>query len=353
MKKFLFSYRYHFLYWISFGLYEILSVAVVTGSFAKLLNYVFHYLLNIVLFYVHAGLILPVLQWKGRNKHIILALLIGIQTFSYLLLSWLLNGILSTKGLASLNVNTLSWSFTLSSIWRAIYFMGFATTYYFFLQYRSEQQRNLKLERAAKEKVLADKKLELELAQARHDYLHAQVNPHFLMNTLTFIYNKTHKSEPFASKAVFYLSKLLRYNLQTERGGEMRKLGPEIEQVENLLHLCRIKDNELYLDFHYSPELEEIKVIPMVLLSLAENMIKHGNLSEQERPGKISIIKKGNNIEIETVNLINTGINDTGTHSGIKNLRQRLAFAYQHKANIHMGPDEDGYFIVRLILPAF
>jgi len=352
MRKFLFLYRYHFLYWLSFGIYEVISVAVVTGSFGRLRNYIFHYLLNIVLFYSHAEITLPALNIKGKNRHLVLTLLVTAQVFIYLFMSYLLDGLLGSKVISVKGLLSMRWSFILSTLWRAVYFMGFATTYYFFLQFRSQQRRSLDLERLGKQKVLIEKQMALELADARNDYLRAQINPHFLMNTLSFIYNSTHKTEPHSAQAVFYLSKLLRYITETEHGPRISRLGLEIEQVENLLHLCRIRNNELYLDFYYQAEMEDIETIPLLLLTLSENMIKHGNLSEPDKPGTISISGDGGQVVIETVNLINTGINDTGMHSGIKNLRQRLAHQYQEKASLEYYYKDPGYFTARVIVPS-
>ncbi|TCD26559.1 hypothetical protein EZ456_13295 [Pedobacter psychrodurus] len=167
--------------------------------------------------------------------------------------------------------------------------------------------------------------------------LDSNFNPHFLFNTLTYIYNSTHKSEPRAAEAVRYLSKLMRYALECEHGPEIMPLEAEIRQVENLLQLSRIKQPDLFIDFSYDQKIESTEVIPLLLLSLTENMVKHGNLSQPEDPGKIRVKLQAAQFSIQTSNLINTGLNDTGFHTGLENIRQRLLHTYADRAAISSG----------------
>lgn len=201
------------------------------------------------------------------------------------------------------------------------------------------------MEKEAIKKELEEKQVAIELADAKNSYLKAQINPHFLFNTLTYIYNSTHKSEPRAAEAVRYLSKLMRYALECEHGPDIMNLEAEILQVENLLQLSRIKQPDLYIDFHYDEGIEEIKIIPLVLLSLTENMVKHGNLSVSTDPGKIDIYLNNGVFTIITRNLVNTGLNDTGFHTGLNNIKQRLLHTYGTNASITYG-QKDQYFQV-------
>ncbi len=263
----------------------------------------------------------------------------------------MIDAVLGNKTISVENMLSMNWSFVFSTVWRAIYFMVFATAYYYFQRSREQQMRNLQYERFIGREEVSKKELQLELAIAKNAYLRAQVNPHFLMNTLTFIYNKTYKSEPHSAQAVYYLSKVLRYIIKAENGPQKTKLEGEIEQAENLLQLCRIKDNEIYVDFEYEQEIEEIEIIPLVVLSLVENMVKHGNLSDSEQPGRVSLTIFRNELIIETVNLINTGINDTGLHTGLKNISQRIAHNYQRQANLNYYKTENNHFIAKIKLP--
>jgi len=351
MKKFIFSYRYHFIYAAIFCLYEVASVAVVTGSVGRIRNYLCHYLINLFLFYVHSGFTLPKISKLDNFRKLLTFLILSFQILIYLVISYLLDAVLGEKTISIYNMLKMNWSFVFSTVWRAIYFMVFATTYYYFQRYRQQQKRNLEYERFIGREEVSKKQLELELADAKNAYLRAQVNPHFLMNTLTFIYNKTYKSEPHSAQAVFYLSKLLRHVIKAENGPQKTRLEGEIEQAENLLQLCRIKDNEIFVDFEYNQQIEEIEIIPLVLLSLVENMVKHGNLSDPEHPGRISLTIFRNELIIKTANLINTGINDTGLHTGLKNISQRLAHNYQRAANLKYYKTENNYFIAQVKLP--
>ncbi|WP_316844899.1 hypothetical protein [Pedobacter psychrodurus] len=139
----------------------------------------------------------------------------------------------------------------------------------------------------------------------------------------------------------------MRYALECEHGPELMPLEEEIRQVENLLELSRIRQPDLFIEFSYSGEIEQIRTIPLVLLSLTENMIKHGNLSQPEDPGKIILKLKHGVLTIETSNPTNTGLNDTGFHTGLENIRQRLRHTYGKLAGITCGV-RDKYYEVSI-----
>jgi len=252
------------------------------------------------------------------------------------------------------DLQAIDLKFVYSTLWRGIYFILFATAYYFIERYIQQKQRTAALEKDAIKKQLKQKEIAIELADAKNSYLKAQINPHFLFNTLTYIYNSTHKTEARAAEAVRHLSKLMRHALECEHGPELMPLEEEIQQVENLLQLSRIRQPDLFIEFNYSGEIEQIRTIPLVLLSLTENMIKHGNLSQPEDPGKIILKLKQGVFTIETSNLINTGLNDTGFHTGLENIRQRLRHTYGKHAGIICGVRDKYYEVsIRIILDRY
>ncbi|KQM68205.1 hypothetical protein ASE74_24190 [Pedobacter sp. Leaf216] len=55
------------------------------------------------------------------------------------------------------------------------------------------------------------------------------------------------------------------------------------------MQLSRIRQTAIFIEFSYDSDIEQIHTIPLLLLSLTENMIKHGNLSQPSDPGRISL----------------------------------------------------------------
>jgi len=225
------SISYHIGAWVAFAGYEIISLLMVTGTVGDFESYLLHYLINILLFYCHVGIVLKYSFSTGRAEHRLLFLpLLILEITAYLLLSYFADYLLGSRVSRYFGKSGMHWPFIFSSAWRAIYFIGFASTYYLFLRFRKSTKRTAALEKLAINRELKEKRLALALADSKNAYLRAQVNPHFLMNTLTFIYNKTHQSEPHTSQAVFYLSKVLRYIIDADHGPELTALGLKLNR---------------------------------------------------------------------------------------------------------------------------
>lgn len=349
MKIWLKNYQWHIIAWTVFILYEVLSISLILGVNGKLLGYIVYYTINISLFYIHSDLVLTKPLAHKKPRYLNLALLIILEISTYVVLSYFADQITSIpEKLSSSGEGAINWKFIFGTLWRGIYFILFATAHYFLKRYMQQKQRTAELEKDAIKKELREKQNAIELADAKNAYLKAQINPHFLFNTLTYIYNSTHKSEPRAAEAVRYLSKLMRYALECEHGPEVMSIDAEIQQVENLLQLSRIKQPNLFIDFTCDDCIVKIKIIPLVILSLIENMVKHGDLSLPDCPGIIRVKATDGLFTIETENLINTGLNDTGFHTGLTNIRQRLFHTYGEKATLEYGQDGQNRFTTRV-----
>ncbi|RYY68022.1 MAG: histidine kinase [Chitinophagaceae bacterium] len=352
VKNFLKTYRWHIFAWLLFILHESTSVAVVAGGFADPINYFSHYPVNILFFYVHACLLLPacVDRWNTNiPKAIILSiLLLTAYMMVSLAVDWITEAETWVPGTIA---GKISKGFVLSTLWRGFYFMSFATTFFYVKQFVVQQRISLGLEKKEVERELREKKMAMELSSAKNAHIRAQVSPHFLFNTLTYVYDQALGKEPKAGKAILYLSKLMRYAIESDHGPETVPLKPEIQQVENLIELSKIKQPEIYIEFSYANESMEVSIIPLILIGLAENMIKHGNMSIKEDPGRISIALKEEILIIKTDNLKNTGINDTGFHTGLNNIQTRLSFSYGTAARLDYYVDKRDHFIAAVEIP--
>lgn len=351
-RLFLKTYKWHIFAWLFFAVYESTSVAVVTGHFADPKGYLFHYPVNILLFYIHAMVTLPAGYQTGKPNFMLLLFTTSGLLISYIVISYYVDYFfLPSKESGQIRNFDFSHGFVLSTLWRGIYFMSFATTYFYVRLFIDQRQITDDLEKEAIRSNLSEKELEVELADSKNAYLIAQINPHFLFNTLTFIYDRIMNSSPEAGKAVLNLSKMMRYAIESDHGPEKITLLPEIKQVENLIELCRIRKSEQYIHFDYQEETAQLKIIPLVLLSLAENMVKHGNLSDPDNPAQISVRLISGYLQISTDNLQNTGINDTGFHTGLDNIKKRLKHTYGNDATFRSGTKYGNRFSVVITLP--
>ncbi|QIL41745.1 hypothetical protein G7074_22250 [Pedobacter sp. HDW13] len=86
----------------------------------------------------------------------------------------------------------------------------------------------------------------------------------------------------------------------------------------------------------------------MVVITLAENMFKHGDLLKEASPAEISIKLGQGKLIIETANLIKEVKDNSGLHSGLENIKKRLNYTYGNDAAFEYATGADHYFRVTL-----
>ncbi len=171
----------------------------------------------------------------------------------------------------------------------------------------------------------------LELQTAQLEILRLQLNPHFLFNALNSIRSLIITDGEQARTATTLLSQLLRHTLNYEKQ-RFISLQQEAEIVMDYLALEKIRFEErLEYCVDIEPELYEITVPPSILLTLAENAIKHG-ISKLVKGGAIVVeVKKMNDqVFIMVTNSGKITVNeDKGRQGiGISNLNKRLKLFY-------------------------
>jgi len=330
----------------------MIVVAVISKLTGSVTAYVVHYIFNIFLFYIHAYTVLPRVFKKRAQVFWRLPLTIIVEVAVYFVIVYFVDYILlrylHLMPEISLTIDTL---FIVKAIYRAVYFIGVSTGYYFLITFIKERTLNEKLEKQKLIDIIDQQKVKNELNVAVNAYLKAQINPHFLFNTLSFIYNNIRKTSPKAAEAIITLSDMMRYAIESENSEGLVLLSEEVEQLRNLILLHQIRqDDTLYLRLEYSPGTSQTTFIPLVLLTLAENIFKHGNLSRASRPATISVRITQANLQITTANLINEGKGEISHHLGLENIRQRLLHTYGEKASIIYSTDTDHYFHVNVTL---
>ncbi|WP_165501733.1 sensor histidine kinase [Pedobacter frigiditerrae] len=210
--------------------------------------------------------------------------------------------------------------------------MGFSTGYYYLKTYLKERKRAENLEKERLEKIIQQQKIEQELVIAQNAFLKAQINPHFLFNTLDFIYHNVNKYSETAGDAVIKLAQMMRFAIDSNEMEQTIYLAYEIEQVENLLYLYQIrKNNDLNIHFAYTDEVKQFRLIPLVVLTLVENIFKHGDISNAEDIAFVNLEVKNDLLIIQAVNLINVNKIKGSNNSGLNNIQKRLNYAYGDK----------------------
>jgi signal transduction histidine kinase len=171
---------------------------------------------------------------------------------------------------------------------------------------------------------------EKELAVARLNLLHAQVEPHFLYNTLASAQVLARTDPPRADQMIGHLIQYLRRSLPSADEA-MSTLGEELERTQAYLEILRIRMGaRLAMQLEVPFELRRLQVPSMMLQTLVENAIKHG-LEPKPGGGTIWILARAfDDHATLTVADDGQGFNSHshGTGVGLRNLRERLRLTY-------------------------
>jgi len=191
--------------------------------------------------------------------------------------------------------------------------------------------------------TLALEKIEMELK-----FLKAQLNPHFLFNTLNNLYYLTTEKSDKAPQAILQLSEMLDYVMHSNKSMFV-SLEKELKQVENYIALEllryeeRVKVSTQFTGNHFRYEIG-----PMILITLIENAFKHGVMPRSEKSWIHFAVK-------ETENELNIAISNSSTQAesgskiGLENLRSQLDHLYGKNYSMEVNSNENT-FTVNLIL---
>jgi signal transduction histidine kinase len=208
--------------------------------------------------------------------------------------------------------------------------------------------------RRGEQAAAAQTATEKELAIARLSLLQAQVEPHFLYNTLASAQYLTRSDPASADQMLGHLIEYLRHSLpRTDRN--LSSLGDELERSRAYLEILKIRMGpRLSLQLDVPDELLATPLPPMMLQTLVENAIKHG-LEPQPGDGTVWIFARRNGASIAvTVADDGRGFDPQASGSGIglKNVRERLQLIYGAAASLVIAANFPQGVAVTISVPA-
>ena len=201
--------------------------------------------------------------------------------------------------------------------------------------------------------------LERQLVQARLKLLQAQVEPHFLFNTLAAVDYLIETDPPRASVMQKQLITYLRGALPQMRE-DSSTLGREISLVRAYLELLKMRiEDRLEFVIDMPDSLSKADFPPMVLQSIIENAIKHG-IEPKPEGGKITIHAQARDGNL-WVDVVDTGVGlpegdvfgktSNGGGLGLDNIRKRLALLYPNASRIELRSEIPSGTSVRIMVP--
>jgi two-component system LytT family sensor kinase len=204
----------------------------------------------------------------------------------------------------------------------------------------------LKSEQQAKE--IATEKLKAELS-----FLKAQINPHFLFNTLNNIYALASAQSDQTAPAVMKLSSIMRYVL-TEARNDLVPLQKEILFTSHYIELQKMRlTDKTSIDFTINGDPLGREIAPLLLLPFVENAFKYGISTRECSPIRIllDIKKESLYFSISNQKHFNTMLKMAdNTGIGISNTRRRLELLYPGRYELIIN-DKSNDFTVHLNIP--
>lgn len=218
----------------------------------------------------------------------------------------------------------------------------FMIIYSFITDFRKSQKQQL---------VLIQQRTQAEL-----DALKAQVNPHFLFNSLNNIYGTAIvEDSPRTAESIQQLSGIVRYVMEESRL-QTTDIQRELRFIDDFVELQRIRlpsqDNiEIKIDIEWDEK--PAQIVPLLLNPLIENAFKYGISMQFPCFVRIRLRVQDGTLQLTTKNsvlpVVDSARTDLEKGTGLANVRQRLMLAYpdRHKLIVK---EEDGSFLVDLTI---
>jgi two-component system LytT family sensor kinase len=213
----------------------------------------------------------------------------------------------------------------------------------------------LRFFRQVQEKERQEEQLRALATEAELKALKAQINPHFLFNTLNTIAQLIHADSERAEATVERLAEMFRYVLNgSERG--LVPLEEELAFLDDYLEIERVRfGDRLRVTRRISPEILELLVPSLVLQPVVENTVRHGQGADGSVDLGIDVRADGTRAVI-TIRDQGPGmpagheISD-GTGHGLRNVDQRLRKTYGEAYGLEIGANQPQGTIVTLSIP--
>ena len=218
------------------------------------------------------------------------------------------------------------------SIFLFIIILVFSLAINFLSRLRLAEQRALKAD--------ADK------ANAELSFLKAQINPHFLFNTLNNIYSLAASKSEHTAESVMKLSNIMRY-VTDDVAADFVPLENEVDFIRDYIDLQLLRlGKKTNVQFSVSGELEFKRIAPLVLVTFIENVFKYGISNHEKSDIIIEINAKSEEIVFFSQNkLFAKPRNVERVGIGIANTRKRLEHLYADKYLLDINTQNEKYTV--------
>jgi len=318
----------HILCWVLvlgyfYGGAIIEGVTLRHSAFSISMNFI-----QIVEFYICYLWVYPKFLKKNKTLQLIGGIIFTIAIF--ISLRYLVEEVLYLKwfGIHNYADGTTAWHYVSDNIyWSLAYIVIPAAVYGIEQSFKSEQ---------------VNRKLKEEVVKAELSFLKSQINPHFLYNTLNYVYSLAIPVSDQLANAVLRLSDLMRYTLNDSPDGKV-SLDKEVEYLESYVALFKMRfEPKFYVDFTTKGVTDQ-KIASLILIPFVENAFKHGVVNDETQPVRIKLKIQNKRLSFEVSNKISHAQKDHSSGVGMVNIHRRLDLIYPEKHELLISNNGNTY----------
>ena len=181
------------------------------------------------------------------------------------------------------------------------------------------------------------RKIEVEKLNTELEYLKAQLNPHFLFNSINTIYFQIDKQNQRARDTLSSFSDMLRYQLYECNGREVA-VEKEVSYLKNYVGLQRMRKDENYsITFFASDNVRGFNIAPLLLIPFVENAFKHVSHFANGNDIKIELSRNETHFRFKVFNTKDHQKPLAGEGGiGLRNVQRRLELIYNGRHTLHV-----------------
>ncbi|MBX2953698.1 MAG: histidine kinase [Leadbetterella sp.] len=188
--------------------------------------------------------------------------------------------------------------------------------------------------------------LEVESKKVELNYLRSQINPHFIFNVINNAYFYVFKRDKQSAELLLKLADIIRYTIE-ETGEDLISLEKEVTILQELIAIEKIRSST-HATITYHPIIESdisnVKILPLALVTLLENAIKHG-VGIYDKRGFVdcTLTVTDSHIDFRVINSVNLQKSESSTGIGLANLKRRLKLVYGDGYDLSLVSGESKY----------
>jgi len=343
IKKINFEIKLHNHVWF-WSIYFLLNF-LRWGAYFNNYNYSFksnliEFALHIPLVYFNLFVLIPLFVLKSKYIKYTLSLIASLSVV-YLLKTGLTYFIIS-KNIwpeANRDYQPFEINHIVAVCIGELYVLAIASSIYLMWTWLKERDRN---------KAILENQNKIKLK-----YLKTQIQPHFFFNTLNNLYALSLESSNKVPEVIIKLSKLMEYVLYDIEETKFVPLINEIEYIQNYIEIEKLRFENVEVAINLESNIDNIKIPPLLFISLIENAFKHGGLNNNNLKIKINIRIINTNLEFEIINnFVISQPSRSKKGIGLSNTKKRLKLIYKNDFIINQKV-KFNFYIITIQIPLY